>query len=62
MTLEAGNHRCEVLITKTDFIEINDIPRADFNWGIQGREVFFINLSERGVDYFWNFGDGEFKG
>ncbi|MBK9107453.1 MAG: PKD domain-containing protein [Saprospiraceae bacterium] len=61
VTLEAGNHRCEVLITKTDFIEINDIPRADFNWGIQGREVFFINLSERGVDYFWNFGDGEFS-
>lgn len=59
--LEAGNHRCDSLITKVDYIEINDKPVANFSWGIQGREVFFINQSTRAVDYFWNFGDGEFS-
>ncbi|MBP8725922.1 MAG: PKD domain-containing protein [Saprospiraceae bacterium] len=59
--LEAGNQRCEVVLTKTDYVEINDIPRADFDWGIQGREVFFINMSDRGQEYTWDFGDGEFS-
>jgi len=57
--LEAGNQRCEVLITKSDFIEVNDVPVADFTWGIQGREVFFIDQSLRATSYLWNFGDGE---
>ncbi len=59
VSLEAGNSRCDVTLTKTDYIEINDKPRADFSWGIQGREVFFIDQCQRAVEYFWNFGDGE---
>lgn len=59
VSLEAGNQRCEVLVTKSDFIEINDVPIADFTWGIQGREVFFIDQSIRAVSYLWKFGDGE---
>ncbi len=59
VTLEASNHRCDSVLTKTSYIEVNDKPIADFSFGIQGREIFFINQSIRGVEYVWSFGDGE---
>lgn len=59
VTLEAGNHRCEVELIKTDFVEINDVPVANFSFGQQGREVFLIDQSLRADSYFWDFGDGE---
>lgn len=59
VTLEAGNHRCDVALTKVDFIEINDVPVADFSFGLQGREIFFIDQSLRANEWHWKFGDGE---
>jgi PKD repeat protein len=60
VSLEAGNQRCKILLTKVEYIEINDVPVPDFQFGINtDREVFFTNYSQRGVDYIWKFGDGE---
>lgn len=59
VTLIAGNHRCEVELTQTSYVEINDVPVANFNTGVQGREVFFIDQSLRADSYLWEFGDGE---
>lgn len=60
VTLEAGNSRCVVSVTQGEYIEINDVPVADFSFGVnEGREVFFTNKSQRGFDYIWKFGDGE---
>lgn len=57
--LEAGNSYCDVVGTKSGYIEINDVPFPDFSYGNQGREVFFIDQSLRATEYLWKFGDGE---
>lgn len=59
VTLIAGNHRCEVELTQTSYVKINDVPIANFSTGVQGREVFFIDQSLRADSYLWEFGDGE---
>ena len=59
VSLEASNPRCKMSITKLNYIEVNDKPAANFNYGINGKEVFFTDYSARGVEYFWDFGDGE---
>lgn len=59
VTLESSTSRCDVGLTKTDFIKINDVPVADFSFGLQGREIFFIDQSLRPDEWHWNFGDGE---
>ncbi|MGB4968985.1 MAG: PKD domain-containing protein [Saprospiraceae bacterium] len=56
--LEAGNNRCKVASTKTGFIKINDVPVADFTFGLDTRVVYFINQSQLGNEYLWKFGDG----
>jgi len=35
------------------------IPTADFSYSINGKTVTFSNNSTFGMNYFWNFGDGE---
>lgn len=60
VSLESANNRCAVSITKSGYIEVNDVPTADFSFGINPlREVFFTNYSQRGYTYLWKFGDGE---
>ncbi len=59
VTLESSNTRCKMSITKKGYIEVNDIPAANFNFGVNGKEVFFTDYSARGREYFWDFGDGE---
>ncbi|MBK8955070.1 MAG: PKD domain-containing protein [Saprospiraceae bacterium] len=58
VTLKAKNSRCEAEEVKIDYIEINDVPIASFSFGQQGKEVFFIDQSQRADEYFWDFGDG----
>jgi len=59
VSLEASNPRCKMSITKLNYIEVNDVPIANFSFGVNGKEVFFIDLSQRAKEYLWNFGDGE---
>jgi PKD repeat protein len=59
VTLEVMNPKCTVKVTKPLFIETNDLPTADFTGGNVDLVVLFVNRSQRGVEYFWNFGDGE---
>lgn len=59
VSLEAGNSRCKVSTTQIDYIEVNDVPFADFSFGIDGKTVYFINQSLRGTDYLWKFGNGD---
>jgi len=58
VTLKARNSRCEAEVTKIGYIEVNDVPIASFSFGLNGREVFFIDQSTRADEYFWDFGDG----
>ncbi len=59
VSLEAGNSRCKITKTVPEYIEINDVPFADFSFGIDGRTVYFINQSLRGITYLWKFGNGD---
>ncbi len=60
VSLKASNARCEVSVTKLSYIEVNDVPVANFSFGVNaGREVFFIDQSVRANEYLWSFGDGE---
>lgn len=58
VALKAKNSRCEAEVTKIGYIEVNDVPFASFSFGLNGREVFFIDQSTRADEYFWDFGDG----
>ncbi len=60
VTLEVSNKWCKAILVKSDYIEINDIPEANFIYGVNpDRTVFFTNTTLRGIDYLWKFGDGE---
>jgi PKD repeat protein len=39
-------------------ITIMPLPYADFSYSNDSLEVSFVNLSENGDNYFWDFGDG----
>lgn len=44
--------------TKNDFIIINEVPIADFDFMIDNATVQFQNTSNNGDSYIWDFGDG----
>ena len=41
-----------------DYIQVNDVPQADFDFSQSGMEFSFDNLSLDADSYEWNFGDG----
>ena len=46
-------------LEKTFEVEIFDLPMADFTWQVfSGGLIGFTNLSQNGVSYTWDFGDG----
>ncbi|MEM9548083.1 MAG: PKD domain-containing protein [Bacteroidota bacterium] len=58
VTLTVINETGDDILTLTDFIEVNDIPLADFSYEINGDEVTFTNFTEGADTYSWDFGDG----
>jgi|GEM_PF-1726659 len=49
---------CVAIVSCNDDKELDKNPVADFTTKIEGFKVEFINLSENGLTYHWNFGDG----
>jgi PKD repeat protein len=45
-------------ITKTNFIQVNGVPTANFTFAVNGRTATFTNTSTNATSYSWNFGDG----
>jgi len=43
---------------QTDFITVNALPMAEFDFAQLERELSFTNLSSDGTTYSWDFGDG----
>lgn len=48
---------CLILLTSCDEKELDKTPVADFSIQIEGFKVQFVNLSENGTSYQWDFGD-----
>jgi len=44
-----------------NYINVSNQPRALFESESNNNVVTFTNLSENGIEYFWNFGDGTFS-
>ncbi len=58
--LQAANQRCKVSLNKPQYIDVNAVPRADFNFFMHliDKTVDFGSLSQRAAEWFWKFGDG----
>lgn len=61
VTLEVFNPAGSSEITEQGLISVNDIPIPEFSYSIDKLEVTFTNLTQRGNNYFWSFGDGNFS-
>ncbi len=59
VSLTVSNSSGQAPLTINDFIEVKDVPDADFSYSVNGGTVFFINKTNGTVDrYEWEFGDG----
>lgn len=58
VTLEVFNSTGSDIITKTHYVEVNPLPIAQFASVVDGLSVEFLNISENGESYIWDFGDG----
>ncbi|MCF8238317.1 MAG: PKD domain-containing protein [Saprospiraceae bacterium] len=61
VTLEVSNAAGSDEITKTEYINVLDVPVPYFEVIIDEDFVTFFNLSDGGVSYYWEFGDGNFS-
>ncbi|MDX1683605.1 MAG: PKD domain-containing protein [Saprospiraceae bacterium] len=59
VTLVAKNAFGTDTIEKQDFIEVLDVPEAEFDYSLNGFNVAFTVDSKFGKDFMWDFGDGE---
>lgn len=59
VTLTASNAAGSNTITKFTFITVDDKPVANFDEIADENIVSFINLTDNGTSYHWDFGDGE---
>ncbi len=56
----AGAVLCGIMLTISCSSDNDEkaLPVADFTTKVEGYKATFINLSERGITYHWDFGDG----
>jgi PKD repeat protein len=59
VSLEVFNAAGNDSVTKTDYIVVNDqTPTPNFDFVTSWNAVSFTNTSTGGLEYFWDFGDG----
>ena len=46
-------------LNQLEFIEVGDVPEAEFSFAIDMADVMFTNLSTGATTYTWDFGDGQ---
>ncbi|MCB0706924.1 MAG: PKD domain-containing protein [Saprospiraceae bacterium] len=61
ITLTVSNAAGSNSITQTGIVIVGDVPSADFDFNLNGLQAAFTNLSQDGLTYDWDFGDGEFS-
>ncbi len=61
VTLEVSNAAGSDEIVKVDYINVLDVPVPYFEYITDEDFVTFINLSDGGITYYWEFGDGNFS-
>ncbi len=58
VTLEVTNNFGSDIITKSDYIDVDDVPTAGFSVTTFDFIANFINNTTNATSYFWDFGDG----
>src|SRR5690554_30998 len=63
VTLTVESEGCESSTTLSNYIEVFDMPVADFTadttvTDFHNTEIYFTNQSSNATDYLWDFGDG----
>ena len=58
VTLKVTNSAGAQAVVKEQFIEVGDLPMAEFDLAIDDEQVDFTNMSIDADSYFWDFGDG----
>lgn len=58
VTLIAKNAFGEDTIEKRDFIEVLDVPEADYDFKLNGFNIEFTQKTRYGKEFIWEFGDG----
>lgn len=59
VTVEVSNEAGTDEIEMFNYIQIDNLPTANYNFNAVGREVSFTNTTVEGVTYNWDFGDGQ---
>ncbi|TVR89757.1 MAG: PKD domain-containing protein [Saprospirales bacterium] len=58
VSLEVTNPAGTAEVTEDFFIYVDDVPVSMFDYEVNSLEVEFEDHSERAIEYFWDFGDG----
>nr|MBS0036914.1 PKD domain-containing protein [Saprospiraceae bacterium] len=58
VTLEVENHIGPAVLTIPNYIEVVDLPEANFEYEVDDLTVEFTSLSVGGTSFSWDFGDG----
>lgn len=58
VSLTVVNETGDDILAFTDYIEVKDVPFADFDFDVNGSEVTFTNFGTGADSYLWDFGDG----
>jgi PKD repeat protein len=58
VTLVAKNAFGNDTLVRLDYIDVLDVPEADFNFTLNGFTVDFEETAEYAAEYEWDFGDG----
>ena len=61
VTLEAIDNNGANSVTQSSFVNVMDVPVADYSFVVDGADVTFTNATSGAVSYSWNFGDGTFS-
>ncbi len=59
VVLQAGNEIGSNTIIEEAYITVGATATANFTYSVNGGNMNFINLSQNGDTYFWDFGDGD---
>lgn len=58
VSLTIGDAKDTIVLQQKDFIEVQQLPEAEYISSVAGFEVYFTNQSKYGTSYLWDFGDG----
>ncbi|GLR16101.1 hypothetical protein GCM10007940_07160 [Portibacter lacus] len=57
--LKVNSETEEIIETRTDFVNVSELPISEFQYEVDKNKVQFFNLSKNGDEFKWSFGSDE---